>query len=236
MIYHMKIKLYHRNNNIYKKALGSTNPPIYPNEMLVKICSSKNYSNLTRNLFIKKIKVCEIGCLAGNNLRFFSERGYEVYGIEINKFLVNLCNKFLRKFKLKNYPKLLVGNNINIPIKKNSIDLMVSINTIHYSVKEEIDAALKNFKNILKKNGIAIIETPAPKHIIFKNSKKIENLKYKFKLPSSDHRNGIDIGLFDNKSQFKKKLKKHFKLVEICRRTEVYNDKTYDFFVAICKN
>ena len=214
---------------------GSINPPIYPNEMLVKICSSKNYSKLTKFHNKKKIKVCEIGFLAGNNLRFFLDRGYEVYGVEINKFLINVAKKYLKNFRIKKKPNLYLGNNLNIPIKDNFFDLLVSINTIHYNYGIDVDRAIKNFCRVLKKGGIAIIETPAPKHIIFKESKKIDNLKYTFKLPIRDQRNGIKIGLFKNGNHLKKKLLTYFNKVEIKRRTENYNDKIYDFYVAVCK-
>jgi len=232
----MKKKLYHSLKNIYKNKLGSKSPPAYPNEMLVKICSSKSYSRLTSKLFDKKLRVCEIGCFTGNNMRFFLDKGHKVYGVEINKFLVNLCKKYIKKYNPKNNPEIFVGDNINIPLKNNFIDLLISINTIHYSFKKDIDNTLKNFKRILKKDGIVIIETPAPKHMLFKQSKRIEKLKYKFKLPYKDHREGIYIGLFDNKSEFKNKLNKYFKHVEINRRTEIYPDKTLDFFIAVCRN
>mgnify|MGYP007063838338 CR=1 FL=1 len=80
-----------------------------------------------------------------------------------------------------------------------------------------------------------IIETPAPKHIIFKKSKRINKLHYKFKLPTKDHRGGIDIGLFDNEKQMRNILLNKFSKVEIGRRTENYYNKSYDFFMAICK-
>jgi len=58
--------------NSFNKSLGAKFPPSYPNEMLVKLCSSRRYSELTKSLFLKKkIKVCEIVCLFGNNIRFF---------------------------------------------------------------------------------------------------------------------------------------------------------------------
>ena len=232
----MKKKLYQSEDNIYRKKFGSTSPPLYPNEMLVKICSSKHYSKLTSGLFNRKIKVCEIGCFAGNNLRFFADKGYDVSGIEINQYLIKICKSYLKKFGLKKKIKLFIGNNNLIPLKKKSLDLLVSINTIHYSYGKQLLSSLTTFKSVLKKNGIAIIETPAPEHIIFKNSKKIKKLHYKFKLPTSDHRTGLDIGLFDDQKHLKSVLLRTFDKVEIARRTENYYNKKYDFFVAICKS
>ena len=73
-------------NNSFNKSLGAKFPPSYPNEMLVKTCSSKKYSRLTSNLFQIKLKVCEIGCLSGNNIRFLDKK-WKTYGVEINKIL-----------------------------------------------------------------------------------------------------------------------------------------------------
>ena len=231
----MNKKIYQTKKSLVTQKYKSKFPPLYPNEMLIKICSSKNYSNLTHKILNKKIKVCEIGFLAGNNLRFFIDRGNDVYGVEINKFLLKTAEEYLNKLNLKTKPKLFVGNNIDIPIKDNYLDLLVSINTIHYCFGKDIDKALKNFSRVLKKGGIAIIETPAPKHKIFKYSKKIKNLEYIFKLPTADERNGMKIGLFENKNHLKKKLLKYFSKVEIKRRTENYNNSTYDFYVSVCK-
>lgn len=231
----MKNKLYQLKKNIYNKKFGATNPPSYPNEMLVKICSSTNYSKLTNSIFNKKLKICEIGCLTGNNLRFFLDKNHEVHGVEINKNLINLCKENIKKFKLKNEPNIHLGDNLHIPLEDYSLDLLVAINTIHYSFGDEINLALQNYCRVLKNKGIAIIETPAPNHILFNKSKKIENLKYKFKLSSNDHRNGIYVGLFQNSHHFKKKLQKYFKKVEINRRTEIYNNITLDFYVAVCQ-
>ena len=158
--------------NSFNKSLGAKFPPSYPNEMLVKICSSKRYSRLTQNLFLnKKLKVCEIGCLSGNNIRFFLDKKWISYGVEINKDLINLAKKNLKRFGLKSN-KLKIGNNENLPFKSNYFDLLVSINTIHYSSGKKMNDAIKEYSRVLKKNGLVLIETPSPKHDAMINSKK----------------------------------------------------------------
>ena len=77
--------------NSFDRSMGAKHPPSYPNEMVVKLCSSKKYSDLTKNIFLKKkINVCEIGCLSGNNLRFFLDKKWNTHGIEINQKLIQL--------------------------------------------------------------------------------------------------------------------------------------------------
>ncbi len=220
-------------NNSFNKSLGAKFPPSYPNEMLVKICSSKKYSRLTNNLFSnKKLKVCEIGCLSGNNIRFFLDKKWKTYGVEINKDLTNLAKKNLKRFKLK-ANQLKIGNNENLPFKSNYFDLLVSINTIHYSSGKKIDDAIKEYSRVLKKNGLVIIETPSPKHDAVINSKKKEDNLWIWKW--GGFRDNQEIGFFDSKIKLKKKLKQFFSKVQINERSEVYDDIKLYWYFAVCK-
>ena len=91
------MKLVKYNN---KNAYGSKYPPSYPNEMMVKIFSSKTYTNIKIKTSHKN-KVLEIGSFSGNNLRYFIENGFETYGIEINQNLVNLGLQNLKRLNVK---------------------------------------------------------------------------------------------------------------------------------------
>tara|TARA_B100002052_G_C15856697_1_gene587895 strand:- start:810 stop:1517 length:708 start_codon:yes stop_codon:yes gene_type:complete len=224
-------------SNAFRKALMAKYPPSYPNEMLVKICSSKYYSNLN-NLLLnsKKIDICEIGCFGGNNLRFFFEKNYNVFGVDVNNNIIKMCKKNLKRlnYKIKKF-NLEVGDNLNIPFKR-KFDAIVSINTIHYSSGRNIFKVLKYLKGKIKKNGLLIIETPAPKHEVFKKSKKISKLIYKYK-NKNDFRFNQNLGLFENKKHFYTTLKKYFKKVELSTRTEDYGNKQiFQFYQAICLN
>lgn len=222
-----------RAKNSFNKKLGAKYPPSYPNEMLVKICSSKRYSRLTKALFTKnKLKVCEIGCLSGNNIRFFLDKKWTTYGVEINIDLLKLAKKNLKRFKQK-ASNLKIGNNENLPFKSNYFDVLASINTIHYSSGKNIENAIKEYSRVLKKGGLAIIETPSPKHDAVKNSKKKRDNLWIWKW--GGFRNNQQMGFFDDKKKLKTKLKKHFSKVEINERSEDYQDiKLYWYFI-ICK-
>jgi ubiquinone/menaquinone biosynthesis C-methylase UbiE len=221
-----------RQNQAFDKKFGSTKPPSYPNEMLVKLCSSKRYSKLLNRLFSKrKIKVCEIGCLSGNNIRFFLDKGWEPYGVEINDDLIKLCEKNLSNFKI-NFKRLKLGNNENIPYDKNFFDLLISINTIHYSYLKGIDEAINEFNRVLNKGGIAIIETPSEKHDALINSIKKEENYWVWKW--GGFRQNSFLGFFDNKKKFYQKLKSKFSKVEIYDRSEVYKDIKLHWHVAVC--
>jgi cyclopropane fatty-acyl-phospholipid synthase-like methyltransferase len=143
--------------NSVNSFFGSKQPPSYPSEMLVKILSSSRYSFLS-NKFIKKKKICEIGCFAGNNIRFFIETNQDAHGVEINYELIDMCKKNLKRLGYK-FNQISLGNNLQIPHKSNFFDALVSINTLHYSAKNEIPSALNEFKRVLKTNGILYLET-----------------------------------------------------------------------------
>ena len=96
-------------NNAFNKAKGSSFPPSYPNEMLVKFFSSKSYSNLTSPLFKDKIKVCELGCFSGNNLRFFIDKDAPKEYIKRWKEFKKKCESGKNKHivdQIKSYCKL----------------------------------------------------------------------------------------------------------------------------------
>ena len=88
-----------KQDNAFRKGFGVKFPKSYPDETLVKLCSSKVYSKLTKVLFDqdKKIKACDIGCMSGNNLRLFIELGYKAYGVDINDHMTNLAKKNLKR-------------------------------------------------------------------------------------------------------------------------------------------
>ncbi len=219
------MKLVKYNN---KNAFGSKHPPSYPNEMMVKIFSSKTYSNI-------KIKpshqnrVLEVGSFSGNNLRYFIENSYKTYGIEINQKLVNLGLKNLKRLKVK-IPTIKIGTNNNIPFKKNFFDTLVSINTIHYNSGNEVHEAFLEFKRVLKKGGVLYLETLGNKHFAF--GKKIKDLSYKSNL--KDFRKNHIFGFFNNGLHLKKILKQYFNSVEIFEKNEKTRTNLH-FYIAVCK-
>ena len=218
------MKLVKYNN---KNAYGSKYPPSYPNEMMVKIFSSKTYTNIKIKTSHKN-KVLEIGSFSGNNLRYFIENGFETYGIEINQNLVNLGLQNLKRLNVK-IPTIKIGTNTDIPFKKNFLDTLVSINTIHYNSGNEIHKALLEFKRVLKRGGVLYLETIGNKHFAF--GKKIKNLSYKSNL--KDFRKNHIFGFFDNKLHLKKILQRYFKTVEIFEKNEKTKINLH-FYIAVC--
>ncbi len=211
-----------------KNSSKSEHPPSFPNEMMVKIFSSKHYLNI-RLKSPSKNKILEIGSFSGNNLRYFIENNYKTYGIEINQELVDLGVTNLKRLRIKP-PLIKIGTNTKIPFKSRFFDTLVSINTIHYNSGSEIHEAIMEFKRVLKNGGVLYLETVGKNHFAF--GKKISNLKYKSNL--KDFRKNHTFGFFDNKLHLKKFLKHYFNKVEICERSEKSKVNLH-WYVAICK-
>jgi len=227
----MKKLIGYKNSNAFNRKNLAQFPPSYPNEMMVKILSSKAYSQiLPKSFFKKKLKVLEIGCASGNNLRFFIEKNCDVRGVEINKDMINLGVKNLKRLKYK-VPKIVLGHNTNLPFADNSFDCLVSINTLHYSSQDEVSKALIEFKRVLKKGAVVYIETSGSKHFSRKISKKIAPLRWKWK--SNDWKNEYEFGFFSNKKHFEIHLKKIFSQVEVFERTE-FAHMDLHFYQGLC--
>ena len=210
-----------------KNSFKSNQPPSFPNEMMVKIFSSKHYSNI-RLKYPNKNKILEIGSFSGNNLRYFIENKYKTYGIEINQDLVDIGIKNLKRLKIKP-PLIKIGTNTNIPFRSSFFDTLVSINTLHYNSGYEIHEAIIEFKRVLKNGGVLYLETVGKNHFAF--GKKINNLMYKSNI--KDFRKNHIYGFFDNKLHLKKFLKNYFNKVEICERSE-YSKINLHWYIAIC--
>ena len=219
----MKFAKYTKNNSYTSK-----NPPSYPNEMMVKIFSSKNYSNI-RFKPPSKNKILEIGSFSGNNLRYFIENNYKTYGIEINQELVDLGLENLKRLKIKP-PLIKIGTNLKIPFKNKFFDTLVSINTIHYNFGDDLDKAIIEYKRVLKNDGVLYLQTDGKDHFCI--GKKIGNLRYKSTL--KDFRSNYIFGFFDNISHFKYFLKGHFRKVEIFEKSEKTKINLH-WYIAICK-
>ena len=217
--------------NAFNKKMGSKSPPSYPNEMLVRILSSKKYSDLTHKFIdLKNKKVGEIGSFGSNNLRFFLDQGYQTYGYEINKDMIEMGKKNLLKFGYTNF-NISKGTNKKIPIKNNFFDCFISINTIHYDYGQHLHKALKEFKRIIKKNGLVVIETIGSEHIVHKNSICKNEIEWIWK--AGGFRNNSKIGLFYSKEHMKNVLLKYFKKVEVFERKE-FMKLNMHFYFAVC--
>jgi ubiquinone/menaquinone biosynthesis C-methylase UbiE len=107
---------------------------------------------------IKDKVVLDIACGEGYGSNLMANYAKQVYGVDIDKeSIAHACSKYKRDNLF-----FLIGDVVNIPIKDNSIDVIVSFETIEHHNKH--DEMLMEFKRILKPTGIIIISSP-DKHV-----------------------------------------------------------------------
>lgn len=221
--------------NSFDKKTGSINPPQWPHEVLVKLFSSRSYSKLTHDIIPlnESIRVVEIGCMGANNLRFFSEKGCVVSGVEVTEDLVNLSKTKCKHYGIENV-SIFCGNNQSIPLDDSSMDILVSVNTLHYEQgAENINNALENFSRVLRSGGVAFIETVAPEHFIYKKATKLDD--FCFRSNYDDFRKNDLFGFFESSLQFKSTLQNHFSEVEVITVSEFYEDISLQFYIGLAK-
>ena len=211
-----------------KNSYKSKKPPSYPNELMVKILSSNNYSKI-RIKPPKRNKILDVGAMSGNNLRYFIENGFKTYGIDINQEMVNLGISNLKRLKIKP-PVIKIGTNTKIPFKDKFFDTLVSINTIHYDNGNNVHNAIIEYQRVLKKDGVLYLQTDGKDHYCI--GKKIRNLYYSSNL--KDFRKKHFFGFFDNSLHLKQFLKRYFYKVEIFEHFEKTRLNLH-WYVAICK-
>ena len=147
----------------------------FPCEYLVKTLMSSQNSGFSPLPKDKPLKILEIGSFGGNNLRFLWEFGFkDIYGIEVSDSLVEMCKKRVLKFTNNEIDtnNIVLGNNLNIPFPDSYFDLIISINTIHYSYGKDVERALNFWSNKLKDSGRLFVQTAGPKHEYVLDSKR----------------------------------------------------------------
>jgi SAM-dependent methyltransferase len=158
--YRTQISKYYQNlspSSYIKKINSPSNNPAYYEQFHKPIIEGKIISSENG-----KIKILDIACGYGNEIKFFSERkDVEIQCVDISPKAIN---------QIKNrFPQITahVSDVRNeIPIKQESIDVAMLVNAMIYSPV----AMLKTAKESLKKGGKLVVN--------FKDSKNPDNQKH----------------------------------------------------------
>ena len=107
--------------------------------------------------FVKNKVVLDIACGSGYGSSELLKAGAKkVIGIDISKETIDYCKKTYSQKELE----FIVGSVENIPLENNSVDVIVSFETIeHVNEKAQI-RFLSEAKRILKSGGMFIVSTP----------------------------------------------------------------------------
>lgn len=199
----------------------------FPTDMMLRTVFSDNYFN-SHNIKTDGV-ILDVGCLYANNLVPFSDRGWKLYGTEVTEESVEIAKIQCEANNLNVEVKL--GFNSELPFESDKFDVLLSIATIHYEeAVKNVDNALKEICRVMKDGGCAVIATVAPKHDMFKNSKKIGEHMYQLDM-ESDLRHLQKFIFFENANDFILIANKYFTEVEVARCTETYPNQCVDLWL-----
>jgi len=98
--------------------------------------------------------VVDLGCGSGYFTVPLARRVKMVYAIDVQKEMLDFLKDKIKKQNIKNVKPLLTKPN-EIPLESDSVDLLVSVNTVHeFDDKAKI---IKEMSRVVKKNGKLLI-------------------------------------------------------------------------------
>src|SRR5260221_8761154 len=105
---------------------------------------------------VKGKVVLDIACGEGYGTKILSKSANKVFGIDIDSASIDHAKKTYGE----NNIEFICGNVKNIPLPDNSVDVVVSYETIEHIDEGTQNDFLTEIKRVLKKGGILIISTP----------------------------------------------------------------------------
>ena len=100
--------------------------------------------------------VADLGCGSGVFTIPISKKIKKIYGIDIEPKMIQVLNQKILQKNLKNISTLL-SNGIKIPLETSSLDLLITVNTLHEF--EDRNKVLKEIFRILKPTGkLAVVD------------------------------------------------------------------------------
>ena len=206
--------------------------PRWPNEVMLKLLfGGSDYLNVPYKPQ-PSWRVLDVGCGFANNLVPFADIGCECHGVDLHPEMAATVQEIMDERGYKT--KIQTGSNRSLPYPDGHFDLLLSINTLHYEGSEEnVLAALKEFRRVLKPGGGLYLSTVGPEHEIYRRAQVLGNHRYK--VQDFDFRNGHEFFFFDTERYLKHFCMQNFADVETGRVTEKLVKLPLDFLVALCR-
>lgn len=204
----------------------------FPSEILMRSIFSSSYFSAVKFREDKKA-VLDVGSLYANNLVPFHDRGWQCNGVEVTSDSVEICRECAHGWGIE--ANIHLGFNDALPFESASMDLVLSLSTIHYEESSQaVERSLREFKRVLRSDGYCLVQTAAPEASIFRKSRQLDDGLYLLE-DTSDIRNGQKFYFFDNEFKFAETLKGVFSSVQIARSTEYFPNQVVDIWLGLCK-
>ena len=119
------------------------------------------YLDIIANLGKKEGKILDVGCATGYFLGMAKERGFEVFGVEISDYAAEIGRK--KGIDIK------TGILENLDYPKETFDVITMFDVIEHV--SDPKTAIQKAKNLLKNDGLLVINTPDSESLWAKVSK-----------------------------------------------------------------
>ena len=147
-------------DNHYKRTKSQL---FYPDENLVRLIKSNYKNNEDSTIAI------DLGCGSGRHLVLLKELGFKKsFGLDISFNALDMVKQNLDIQCVQN-------NNTAIPLKDNSVEMVVAWGSLHYATKDTCSAMIKEIHRILKSGGHLLGTLRSDRDTYLKKGKHIEN-------------------------------------------------------------
>lgn len=157
--------------------------------------------------------ICDIGCDDGFYTRKLAKRGFNAFGIDLNKKAIHLANGF----SLNTKTGFLIGDAEFLPFKNESFDKIVLISVLEHINDDE--KAIGEVVRVLKTGGFLVVSVDSLSH-------KVTSRTFKEK-----HAKKYLVERYYTISYFKEKIERHGMKLE--KTQYILNSRVSNFFFRL---
>lgn len=121
---------------------------------LLKSCDKDEATPYILKYLPKTGRIIEAGCGLGRFVKYLSDKGYNIEGIEYSEETVRTIEEIEPELNV------IQGDVLNLPYRTNSVDGLISLGVVEHFISG-CDKPLKEMYRVLKPGGIGIITVPS---------------------------------------------------------------------------
>lgn len=207
----------------------------YPNEYVIRVFLG-TYPALSLDKGYKNKKILDLGMGDGRNLRFFAEKGFKAFGVEIRDEICNHVKTALKKIGLN--AQIKTGKNNSIPFNDSYFDYLLSWNSSYYMGELpdyfNYSVYVKEFARVLKSGAKLVLSVPVDTNFIYRNACEV---KSSYKLISEDPykiRNGHVFKCFKDKTELLEEFEDYFENFSIAELNDNCFGQVNNYIIMVC--